>query len=158
MTEYATNAQVLNIAASLHFGQTRWGGEAYIVHPIAVAKEALSFVNNCAYLDVDEDVVYQTAILHDVLEDCEVTQEELRTKFNVRPSVIVNCNVLNKKNYGDYTEYIRGIIDSNNEIVAIVKYFDIQNNSVELQKGAKLDKYKLAQELLRTTYTFLPES
>lgn len=60
-------------AKEAHEGQFRRSGEPYIIHPLAVAKIL-------AGLHMD----YQTlmaALLHDVIEDTEVTKEELAADF-----------------------------------------------------------------------------
>lgn len=159
--QYKTSEEVLELAAGWHLGQTRWDGDAYIGHPKAVAGLCLKFsaVVKTVYSEtiLDTDRLYQCAILHDVLEDCNVTKEDMFIKHNIDPNVVIVCNILNKNNYSDYTEYVKAIIASQNDYAAIVKYFDIQHNSISLQKGAKLDKYKLAQELLRSFFPFLPK-
>ena len=59
--------------ALAHKGQIRKSGEAYIHHPLAVA---LILAN----MQIDSRTLI-AAILHDVLEDTEVTREELAEKF-----------------------------------------------------------------------------
>lgn len=56
-----------------HAGQTRNSGEPYMTHALAVAK-------NCALLGMDVDTIIG-ALLHDVLEDTETTEEEIETTF-----------------------------------------------------------------------------
>ena len=73
--------QAYVLARDAHDGQLRSSGDPYITHPVAVAKILASL-----HLD------YQTvmaAILHDVIEDCEVTAEELTEKFGERVSGLV---------------------------------------------------------------------
>jgi len=60
-------------AAEAHKGQTRKSGDAYITHPLDVAAILADF-----RLDVP---VVAAAILHDVLEDTDVTDEQLRKEF-----------------------------------------------------------------------------
>jgi len=59
--------------ARAHQNQTRRSGEAYIHHPLAVA---LILAN----MQIDSRTL-MAAILHDVLEDTEVTREELDQRF-----------------------------------------------------------------------------
>ena len=73
---YITNKEDLKLitksylfAFEKHFGQKRHTGEDYIVHPL-----------NVAYILADINADYQTicaALLHDTIEDCEVTKEDL---------------------------------------------------------------------------------
>jgi GTP pyrophosphokinase len=61
------------IAEKAHKGQTRNSGEPYIIHPLAVARILVE-------LRMDDDAIV-AALLHDVLEDTEVTAEELKADF-----------------------------------------------------------------------------
>lgn len=73
---YATGAKMtqtlraLSFARTKHEGQTRKSGEAYIVHPLTMACNALS-------MGIREDSVIATILLHDVCEDCGVALSEL---------------------------------------------------------------------------------
>ncbi len=60
-------------AAELHKGQTRKSGEAYIEHPVSAAKYLVD-------LALDAPTI-AAALLHDVIEDCGVSVEELRKRF-----------------------------------------------------------------------------
>lgn len=65
-----------------HFGQKRLTGEDYITHPL-----------NVAFILADINADYQTicaALLHDTIEDCDVTYEELEEKFGKEIAVLVN--------------------------------------------------------------------
>ncbi len=61
------------LAAKAHAGQLRLSGEPYLVHPEAVAA-------TLADLHLDADAL-AAALLHDVLEDTDVTAEALRKAF-----------------------------------------------------------------------------
>src|ERR1019366_6171886 len=62
------------LAEEAHSGQVRSSGEAYIHHPLAVARILVD-------LHMDDDTIV-AAMLHDVLEDTEaVTREQLRDVF-----------------------------------------------------------------------------
>lgn len=61
------------LASKAHAGQLRHTGEAYITHPIEVAKLL-------SQLSVDEQTII-AAILHDTLEDTDVTEAEITNKF-----------------------------------------------------------------------------
>ena len=66
-------AKVLDYAMLKHKGQKRVSGEPYITHPIAVANILLD-------LGMDYSSIC-AALLHDVLEDTDATEEELRKLF-----------------------------------------------------------------------------
>ena len=66
--------KVYNYASSAHFGQKRRSGEDYIIHPLNVA-----YILSNIHGDVS---IICAALLHDTIEDCDVTKEELEEKFN----------------------------------------------------------------------------
>ncbi|MEZ4501533.1 MAG: bifunctional (p)ppGpp synthetase/guanosine-3',5'-bis(diphosphate) 3'-pyrophosphohydrolase [Dehalococcoidia bacterium] len=61
-------------ANECHEGQLRRSGEPYITHPVAVASLVAS-------LHMDPSTV-SAALLHDVVEDCDVTSEDIRHRFD----------------------------------------------------------------------------
>src|SRR5208283_4709215 len=60
-------------SAQVHQGQTRVGGEPYLVHPVAVAKIL-------AQMKLDEAAV-ATGLLHDAVEDTLTTNEDVEQFF-----------------------------------------------------------------------------
>jgi guanosine-3',5'-bis(diphosphate) 3'-pyrophosphohydrolase len=65
-----------SFAAAKHTGQTRKDGvQPYVNHPLEVA----SLVADVGQVD-DTDII-AAAILHDVIEDCDVTFDELAERF-----------------------------------------------------------------------------
>lgn len=74
--------QAVIFAANAHDGATRKGGKMpYIVHPMEAAAIA-------AALTADEEVI-AAAALHDVAEDCGVTEQELTLRFGARVARLV---------------------------------------------------------------------
>ena len=71
-----------NFAKEKHKEQKRLSGEEYIIHPVNVAA-ILSQIN----LD---DATICAAILHDVIEDTEVTKEELEREFGKEIAIMVD--------------------------------------------------------------------
>lgn len=65
-----------------HFGQKRLSGEDYIVHPLNVAY-ILSDIN------ADASTIC-AAILHDTIEDCDVTYDDIVKKFGKEIADLVN--------------------------------------------------------------------
>ena len=68
-------------AQSAHAGHMRQSGHPYISHPLAAAIV-------CAELQLDVPAL-QAALLHDVMEDCEVTRAELVSAFGVDVAKLV---------------------------------------------------------------------
>ena len=69
-------------AAKAHANQVRSSGEPYITHPITVSYILLE-------LGMDTDTIC-AAMLHDVVEDTDVTLEELRKKFGQDVAMLVD--------------------------------------------------------------------
>ena len=69
-------------AAEAHQEQARFTGEPYITHPIAVA-------THLAKLHMDPQTI-MAALLHDVLEDTEVTENDLTEKFGKEVTQLVD--------------------------------------------------------------------
>lgn len=65
--------EAFRLSSDAHKGQVRKSGEPYVLHPLEVAKIV-------AELRMDEESVI-AALLHDVLEDTELSAEELEKRF-----------------------------------------------------------------------------
>src|SRR3974390_1144646 len=65
--------RAFHFAAAAHEGQQRRSGEPFITHPVGVAKI-------CVELRLDEETI-AAALLHDVVEDTEITIETIREEF-----------------------------------------------------------------------------
>ncbi len=73
--------RALEFAVAAHEGQLRSSGEPYVIHPVAVARL-------CAELHMDAPTL-AAALLHDTIEDCGVTAEQLRSKFGPDVTLLV---------------------------------------------------------------------
>ena len=71
--DYDTIALALDVASKAHFGQLRASGRPYITHPEAVADILID-------LGLDYSAVC-AALLHDTVEDTELSDQDLRTQF-----------------------------------------------------------------------------
>ena len=82
-----------NLAEEKHHGQFRKSGEAYIIHPL-----------NVAYILTDIKADYETicaAILHDTIEDTDVTLEDLEKEFTHTVRILVDgVTKINKLDLG----------------------------------------------------------
>lgn len=74
--------RVLNYAVYAHKDQRRATGEPYILHPIAVAKILTE-------LEVDKETLI-AAFLHDVVEDTDITYDQLKDDFSVEVADLVD--------------------------------------------------------------------
>ncbi|MGD8111310.1 bifunctional GTP diphosphokinase/guanosine-3',5'-bis pyrophosphate 3'-pyrophosphohydrolase [Vibrio sp. NTOU-M3] len=101
--EYLTEPQIealrqsYVVAENAHEGQTRSSGEPYIIHPVAVARILAEM-----RLDIE---TLQAALLHDVIEDTEVTKEELEDQFGSTVAELVDgVSKLDKLKFRDRKE------------------------------------------------------
>ncbi len=88
--------KAINFAASAHVGQTVPGKPySYLAHVATVAMEIIVSISKINY--VDADLTIQCAILHDVLEDTDVTPEELENEFGLSVRKGVSALTKNSK-------------------------------------------------------------
>ncbi len=74
--------EAYHYAKEKHKEQTRQSGEAYVTHPVAVAKILVTFkVDSLSLI---------SALLHDVVEDTDATLEEIEAKFGPKISHLVD--------------------------------------------------------------------
>jgi GTP pyrophosphokinase len=69
-------------ADEAHLGQLRKNGDPYITHPIAVAAQ-------CAQWKLDAQTL-MAALMHDAMEDCGITKENLIERFGVPVAELVD--------------------------------------------------------------------
>ena len=100
------------IAYKAHEGQTDKSGVPYIFHPIHIAEQ----------MDSEESCV--VALLHDVIEDSDITLEILSKYFN--DDIIAALRVLTKKENDDYVMYIKRV--KTNKLATKVKIKDLEHN------------------------------
>ncbi len=72
-TDISLIEKAYNIAYEAHKGQVRKSGEPYIIHPLCVAIIL-------AELELDKETIV-AGLLHDVVEDTVMTDEEIRQEF-----------------------------------------------------------------------------
>lgn len=89
--------QAFEFAYCLHKGQTRASGEPYIAHPVAVAGLLRELGGSAAMI--------AAGFLHDVIEDTEVTGEEIEQQFGIEVRRLVEgVTKLSKFNFSSKTE------------------------------------------------------
>ncbi|WP_410209464.1 RelA/SpoT family protein [Aquirhabdus sp.] len=131
LSEYLLDSQIKQVmdacafADTAHLGVTRKSGEPYIVHPIAVA-EVLGNMR----LDTES---LMAALLHDVIEDTEVSKEEIEQRFGQTVADIVDgltkLTVSNDKN-DNKAATLRKILTAtlNDPRVIVIKLADRLHN------------------------------
>ena len=133
----------MNIAYKAHDKQKDKGGFPYINHPLHLAEL------------MDDEYSVCVALLHDVVEDSNVTLNELSGIFP--PEVIQAIDLLTKRDNVLYADYIKQI--SNNELATKVKLADLSHNMDKTRcidnplKVELLEKYLMAYTILRGDYS-----
>ena len=95
--------------------QKRKSGEPYIIHPVQVAY-------TLAGLELDTDTIC-AALLHDVVEDSNITLEYLSKYFN--KDIDEALRILTKEENDDYVEYIKRV--KTNKLATKVKLKDLEH-------------------------------
>ena len=105
--------KAMKIAYDAHHGQVDKGGLPYIFHPYHLAEEMEDEISCCA------------ALLHDVVEDTDITMDELAEQFP--EEVIEVLKLLTHREDVPYFDYVRSV--KANPIAAKIKLADIAHNS-----------------------------
>ena len=106
--------RALEIARKAHIGQVDKAGAPYINHPIKVASM------------VDEPDEKMVAYLHDVVEDTDVSLEDLR-KEGFDETVIVAIDCITHREGEPRDEYLERV--KSNRLARVVKLADLKHNS-----------------------------
>lgn len=111
LTDY-NNA--LEIAKAAHSGQKDKGGFDYILHPVTVSN----------FCETDDAKV--AALLHDVVEDTEITIENLR-EMGVKSEILAAVDAISKREGEDRNDYLDRV--AKDKIATEVKFCDMLHNS-----------------------------
>ena len=104
--------KAMNLAYNAHHGQFDKGGVPYIFHPIHLAE------------GMDEEISTCVALLHDTVEDTDMTLAQLAKEF---PREIVEAvDLLTHRDGVEYFDYVRAM--KQNPIAVRVKLADLAHN------------------------------
>ena len=134
--------RAIAIAAAAHEGQVDKGGAPYILHPLKVMLR----VNT-----LEERIV---AVLHDVVEDCGISFDDLR-KEGFSEAVLTAIASVTKVPGESYEAFVERA--AQNPIGRVVKLADLEENS-DLSRIAqpswedleRVEKYRRAMGVLRS--------
>ena len=134
--------KAMRLAYKAHHGQVDYNGIPYIFHPIHLAEQ------------MDDEYSCCVALLHDTIEDTELTIDELCKEF---PCEVTDAiRLMTHDDDTDYFDYVKAI--KGNPIARKVKLADLTHNSdqrrcvgcdipaVRLQ--AWKEKYNKARQIL----------
>ena len=141
-----------NYADNLHSGQMRQSGEPYISHPLNVAYIL-------AEMHADRDTIC-AGLLHDTLEDTNITKEDISHDFNQNIANLVdgvtklskmNFSSKQDQNYANTRKIITGITEDVR--IIIIKLADRLHNMRTLQFKSE---FKQKENALETMEIFVP--
>jgi (p)ppGpp synthase/HD superfamily hydrolase len=136
-----TLERAIAIAATAHAGQVDKGGAPYILHPLKVMLRMST---------LEQRIV---AVLHDVVEDCDVSLDDLR-KEGFSEEVLSAIESVTKVSGESYEDFVDRA--AQNPIGRVVKLADLEENS-DLSRIAspswedleRIEKYRQAIGRLR---------
>ncbi len=145
--------KAFDVAVDAHKEQRRKSGEAYIFHPIAVAKIVASEIGLGA-------TSIAAALLHDVVEDTPITVEDIERMFNPKVAQLVEgltkISLVQKDlNASMQAENFRKMILTLNDDVRVIliKLADRLHNMQTMDSMAEYKQTKIASE---TLYIYAP--
>ncbi|OAA25016.1 HD domain-containing protein [Frankia sp. EI5c] len=116
-------ADAVALATRAHTGQLDKAGEEYIGHPLRVMETA---GRSAGPAGVDPTHARMAAILHDVVEDTELTVEDLAAA-GYPPAVVAAVDALSHRVDESVESYLARV--AADPIAVVVKRADIQDNS-----------------------------
>jgi len=136
-----TLEHAIAIAAGAHAGQVDKGGSPYILHALRVMLKVTT---------LEERIV---AVLHDVVEDCDISLEELRQE-GFSETVLTAIASVTRVDGETYEDFIARA--AQNPIGRVVKLADLEENS-DISRIAqpswddleRVEKYRRAIGMLR---------
>lgn len=135
--------KAMKLAYEAHHGQVDKSNVPYIFHPCHLAEQ------------MDDEISCCCALLHDVVEDTNVTMDELKMIF---PTEVTDAvELLTHKESDEYFDYVKKIKD--NPVAKKVKLADLTHNSdisrntiiPDIDSKAtekRLEKYEKAKKIL----------
>lgn len=145
--------KAFDVAVDAHKDQRRKSGEAYIFHPIAVAKIVASEIGLGA-------TSIAAALMHDVVEDTDITVEDIEKMFNPKIAKIVDgltkmAKVKTDQEISMQAENFRKMLLTLNDDVRVIliKIADRLHNMQTMESMADYKQAKIASE---TLYIYAP--
>ena len=151
-TEIEIITKAYEYAKELHDGQFRQSGEPYISHPVNVAYIL-------AEMHADRDTIC-AGLLHDTLEDTDITKEDIAHEFNREIANLVdgvtklakmNFSSKEEQNLANTRKIITGITDDVR--IIIIKLADRLHNMRTLEHKSE---FKQKENSLETIDIFVP--
>ncbi|RXZ77995.1 GTP pyrophosphokinase [Paenibacillaceae bacterium] len=106
--------KAITLATGMHDGQYDKGGNPYILHPLRLMLKC----------ETEEERI--VALLHDIVEDTEITLEYLQSLNLFSNKVVDAIDCLTRRKSEKYDEFIYRV--KTNELATKIKILDIEDN------------------------------
>jgi GTP diphosphokinase / guanosine-3',5'-bis(diphosphate) 3'-diphosphatase len=145
--------KAFDVAVEAHKDQRRKSGEAYIFHPIAVAKIVASEIGLGA-------TSIAAALMHDVVEDTEISVNDIEQMFNPKIAQLVEgltkiAQVKTEQSASLQAENFRKMLLTLNEDVRVI-LIKIADRLHNMQTMDSMVDYKQAKIASETLYIYAP--
>ncbi len=120
------------LANKAHGDQVDKAGESYLFHVFRVASDAMNYEVTDQYVKTQ---LYVVGLLHDVVEDSEVTKEELESDFG--HAIAEAVDAITHRQNETYVEYLQRV--KKNKLATGAKLADLRDNS-DFHRFIKLAK------------------
>ena len=145
--------KAFDVAVDAHKDQRRKSGEAYIFHPIGVAKIVASEIGLGA-------TSIAAALMHDVVEDTDITVEDIEKMFNPKIAQLVEgltkiAQVKKDLNVSMQAENFRKMLLTLNDDVRVI-LIKIADRLHNMQTMDSMPDYKQVKIASETLYIYAP--
>ena len=145
--------KAFDVAVDAHKDQRRKSGEAYIFHPIAVAKIVARDIGLGA-------TSIAAALMHDVVEDTDITVEDIEKMFNPKIAQLVEgltkiAKVKTDQEISIQAENFRKMLLTLNDDVRVI-LIKIADRLHNMQTMGSMADYKQAKIASETLYIYAP--
>jgi GTP pyrophosphokinase len=135
-TDISLIEKAYHVAYEAHKGQVRKSGEAYIIHPLCVAIIL-------AELELDKETI-AAGLLHDVLEDTVMTEDEMRAEFG--DDVLLLVDGVTKLQHLHLTDHVKDPKDKNADRLEM-QAENLRKMFLAMAKDIRVIMIKLADRL-----------
>ncbi|MFA6770907.1 MAG: RelA/SpoT family protein, partial [Bacteroidales bacterium] len=150
--EFEIVLKAFDFARAAHNGVRRRSGEPYIIHPILVAQIVVQEIG-LGYKSI------VSALIHDVVEDTEYTNEDIERLFGSKIASLVDGltkikSAFDSKNSSQAENFKRILLTLNDDVrVILIKLADRLHNMRTLEF---MPDHKKSKVLSETMYIFIP--
>ena len=127
----------IQFSEKCHRGQKRDDGEPYIIHPLAVAKAVSIKLRVNDVSDGISEACVIAAVLHDVVEDCDIDLGDVRKLYGNDVASFVDQ--LTRYSGESYDQYIDELLEKGSPAL-LIKEADIEHNCSQASTDRFIEK------------------